>query len=135
MNLISDNILIDSGQQSPISPAIYPTFDGYNFADPSSWTSGHPFDRYKTMREESPVMWTNTDKGLSGFWSVTRYDDIKAAELAHSVFSSQRGSINMGVPERKQWRPEKLMLAAFNSLINLDEPLHRDMRMLSLIHI
>ena len=128
MKLISDNILIDSGQRFPTSPAVYPTFNGYNFADPSAWTRGHPFDRYKTMREEAPVMWTNTDKGLSGFWSVTRYDDIKAAELAHSVFSSERGSINMGVPERKQWRPEKLMLAAFNSLINLDEPLHRDMR-------
>ena len=35
----------------------------------------------------------------------------------------------MGVPERKHWRPEKLVPAAYNSLINLDEPLHREMRM------
>ena len=35
----------------------------------------------------------------------------------------------MAVPERRHWRPEKLMPAALNSLINLDEPLHREMRM------
>ena len=35
----------------------------------------------------------------------------------------------MAVPERKHWRPKKLMPAALNSLINMDEPLHREMRM------
>jgi hypothetical protein len=34
----------------------------------------------------------------------------------------------MAVADRKLWRPEKLVLAAYNSLINLDEPLHREMR-------
>ena len=68
-------------------------------------------------------------KDISGFWSLTRFEDIKAAELAHNVFSSQRGGINMAVPDRKHWRPKKLMPAALNSLINMDEPLHREMRM------
>ena len=49
-------------------------------------------------------------KGMSGFWSVTRYNDIKEVELAHRVFSSQRGSINMMVADRKLWKPEKLAL-------------------------
>lgn len=129
MNLISDDILIDSGQQLPIHKAIYPTFEGFKFSDPAAWTKGHPFDLYKKMRTEAPVMWSPTNKDFSGIWSVTRYDDIKKVELDHSVFSSQRGSINMAVPERKQWRPKKLVSAAFNSLINLDEPLHREMRM------
>ena len=74
-------------------------------------------------------MWSPAEKGISGFWSVTKYNDIKQVELAHSVFSSQRGSINMGVPDRKQWRPKKLVPAAYNSLINLDEPQHRELRM------
>ncbi len=129
MKLISDEILVDTGQQVPTYEATYPTFEGFNFGDPAEWTGGHPYDIYKKMRQEAPVMWSNTRKELSGFWSVTRYDDIKEVELAHSVFSSQRGSINMAVPDRSQWKPEKLMPAAFNSLINLDEPLHRDMRM------
>ena len=129
MKLISDEILIDSGQERPTHAPIYPAFDDFRFWDPAAWTHGHPFAQYKVMREQAPVMWTTPGRQLSGFWSVTRYNDIKEAELAHSVFSSQRGSINMGVPDRKQWRPEKLMPAAFNSLINLDEPLHREMRM------
>ncbi|MFT6016234.1 MAG: cytochrome P450, partial [Candidatus Azotimanducaceae bacterium] len=129
MKLISDDILIDSGQQLPIHKATYPTFEGFKFGDPAAWTKGQPFDLFKKMREEAPVMWSPGEKGASGIWSVTRYDDIKKVELAHSVFSSQRGSINMAVPEKKHWRPKKLMPAAFNSLINLDEPLHREMRM------
>ncbi|MFT4819421.1 MAG: cytochrome P450 [Candidatus Azotimanducaceae bacterium] len=129
MKLISDDILIDSGQQRPIHEATYPTFDGFKFGDPAAWIKGQPFELFKKMREEAPVMWSPGEKGASGIWSVTRYDDIKKVELAHSVFSSQRGSINMAVPEKKNWRPEKLMPAALNSLINLDEPLHREMRM------
>jgi cytochrome P450 len=129
VKLISDEILIDSGQQTPTFDATYPMFDGFNFGDPAAWTKGHPFDVYKKMREQAPVMWSPGEKGLSGIWSLTRYDDIKQTELAHSVFSSQRGSINMAVPDRTQWRPEKLMPAALNSLINMDEPLHREMRM------
>jgi cytochrome P450 len=129
VKLISDEILIDSGQQTPTFDATYPMFDGFNFGDPAAWTKGHPFDVYKKMREQAPVMWSPGEKGLSGIWSLTRYDDIKQTELAHSVFSSQRGSINMAVPDRTKWRPEKLMPAALNSLINMDEPLHREMRM------
>ncbi len=129
MKLISDDILIDTGQELPIHEATYPTFEGFKFGDPAAWTKGQPFDLFRKMREEAPVMWSPGEKGVSGIWSVTRYDDIKKVELAHSVFSSQRGSINMAVPERKQWRPKKLMPAALNSLINLDEPAHREMRM------
>ena len=129
MKLISDEILIDTGQQRPIHEAIYPTFEGFKFSDPAAWTSGHPFDLYRKMREQAPVMWSPGQKNMSGFWSVTRYDDIKEVELAHSVFSSQRGSINMGVPDRKHWRPKKLVPAAINCLINFDEPMHREMRM------
>jgi len=128
LKLISDDILIDSGQLVPTYEAKYTTIEGFKLWDPSAWTNGHPFDLYKRMREEAPVMWLSADKKLSGFWSVSRYEDIKIVELAHSLFSSQRGSINMAIPDKKQWRPEKLMLAAINSLINMDEPLHREMR-------
>ena len=129
MRLISDDILIDSGQQEPSAASVYPRFSEFDFANPSAWTSGHPFELYQKMRSEAPVMWTSNRQGMSGFWSVTRYADIKAVELEHALFSSQRGSINMSVPERKHWKPEKLVPAAYNSLINMDEPLHREMRM------
>lgn len=129
MKLISDEILIDTGQELPIYNAIYPSLSGFKFGDPAAWTKGQPFDLFKKMREQAPVMWSPGEKGVSGIWSITQYDDIKKVELDQNVFSSQRGSINMAVPERKNWRPAKLMPAAYNSLINLDEPQHREMRM------
>ncbi len=128
VRLISDDIFIDSGQQDPVYDAAYPSFNEFAFWDPSSWTNGHPYELYKKMREQAPVMWAPPDKAFSGFWCVTRYDDIKEVELAHKVFSSQRGSINMVVPDRKQWKPEKLVPAAYNSLINMDAPMHWEMR-------
>ena len=129
MNLVSDEILIDSGQESPTHEATYKTLEGFKLWDPDAWTNGHPFELYKRMREESPVMWLPGERRMSGFWSVTRYEDIKEVELAHSIFSSQRGGINLAVLDRKHWRPEKLVPAALNCLISLDEPLHRELRM------
>jgi len=128
MQLISDEILIDSGQINPTHDAAYPMLKGFEFANPNSWTSGHPFEMYRKMREQAPVHWSPGDKRFSGFWSVTRYEDIKAVELAPTVFSSERGSINIGVGPREQWKPKKLIPAAMNSLINLDAPRHMEMR-------
>ena len=52
MQLISDEILIDSGQKLPINEAIYPMFNEFKFWDPAAWTDGHPFEMYKQMREQ-----------------------------------------------------------------------------------
>jgi cytochrome P450 len=128
MQLISDEILVDTGQVDPTHKGTYPAFGGFDLANPASWTSGHPNHYYKRMREEAPVHWSPGQKQFSGFWSVTRYDDIKTVELNPQVFSSQRGSINLGVGPREKWRPKKLIPAAFNSLINLDAPHHMEMR-------
>ena len=79
------------------------------------------------MREESPVMWTRGRKPTSGFWSVSRYEDVRHVELNPDIFSSQRGSMHMAVlpPSGKA---DRLMYAAHNSLINLDADIHRDLR-------
>ncbi len=128
MELISDEILIDTGQIMPIHEAAYPMVTGFNLGNPNSWTSGHPFDFYKQLRETAPVHWTKGTDRISGYWSVTRYDDVKHVELNPALFSSQRGSINLGVGPRDQWRPKKLVPAALNSLINMDAPQHMEMR-------
>jgi len=86
LKLISDDILFDTGQNAPTFDATYPTFGDFRFWDPSAWTNGHPFEHYKQMREDAPVMWTAPDQKLSGFWSVTRYEDIKTVELDHRTF-------------------------------------------------
>ncbi len=128
MDLVSDLILEDKPQAEPTFDAIYPRLDDFQLWDPSAWTQGHPHDFFKRMREEAPVLWQSADKRRAGYWSVSRYEDIKNVELASDVYSSERGSINMFVMPRKEWTPKKLIPAAFNSIINLDQPHHMEMR-------
>ena len=125
---VSDDILLDSGARDPVFDEIYPRLPGFKLGVTNSWTRGQPFDFYRRMREEAPVMWSQIKKPSSGFWSVVRYDDVKHVELNPQIFSSQRGSINMSVLRNDKGKAERLMYAAYNSLINLDADLHRDLR-------
>ncbi|MEM9842667.1 MAG: cytochrome P450 [Pseudomonadota bacterium] len=129
MRLISDDIFVDNGIEDPAFPLIYPQLEtDFELWNPNSWTRGHPYHLYQQMREQAPVMWSRMKRGGAGFWSVSRYDDIKAVELAPDIYSSQRGGINLAVPPRKSWRPEILVRAAMDNLISMDEPQHMQMR-------
>ncbi|MEO0607892.1 MAG: cytochrome P450 [Pseudomonadota bacterium] len=129
MRLVSDDILVDSGAEGPTFPAVYPQLErDFEFWNPNSWTRGHPYELYAQMRANAPVMWSKMGRGGTGYWSVSRYDDIKAVELAPELFSSQRGGINMAVPPKDHWRPEILVRAAMDNLIAMDEPHHMQMR-------
>ena len=128
MNLVSDRILIDDGRKMPSYDLKFPILKGFKLGNPNSWTQGHPYGFYKQMREDAPVMWTPMRKNMSGFWSVTGYDDIKAVELAPKTFSSERGSMLLSVAPRSKWPGEKLVPASLNCLINLDAPRHMELR-------
>ena len=128
MKLVSDHILIDSGIKTAGFNPAYPVFTDFELANPNAWTQGQPYDFYKKMRENAPVMWTPTRKSMSNFWSVTRYNDIKTVELAPQIYSSERGSIFLGVAPRHKWPGDKLVPASFNCLINMDAPRHMEMR-------
>jgi len=127
--LISDKIFLDTGVQDPVHSAIYPMLESdFELWNPNSWTSGHPFSLYEKMRTNSPVMWSKFPRGASAYWSVSRYEDIKAVEQQTHIFSSERGGINMAVPQRKDWKPEILVRASLDNLISMDEPKHMHMR-------
>ena len=91
---------------------------------------GHLFDVYKQMREQAPVMWSSWAKKISlGFGLLPALRTLKLRSL-RTMFSHRNAVASIWpCPERKHWRPKKLMPAALNSLINMDEPLHREMRM------
>ncbi len=129
MRLISDDIMVDSAKATPANAMTYPNLEtDFRLWNPNSWTRGHPHDLYARMRNEAPVMWSQMRKGADGFWSVSRYDDIKHVELNPQIFSSQRGGINLAVPPREHWRPEILVRASMDNLISMDEPQHMHMR-------
>ena len=129
IDLISDHILEETRQTEPTFPAVYPHIDGFNLTSPSAFTAGHPYDYYKALRENAPVAWSPVKGNAKGIWSVTRYEDIKTAELAPQIYSSERGSINMGMPPKHMRFPKKLFPAAINNLINLDAPRHMELRL------
>lgn len=129
MKLISDEIMVDDSTAMPVHEMTYPMLEtDFQLWNPNSWTRGHPYELYSSMRNDAPVMWSKMRKGVSGFWSVSRYDDIKAVELNPEIFSSQRGGINLAVPPREHWRPEILVRASMDNLISMDEPQHMQMR-------
>ncbi|MEM8578462.1 MAG: cytochrome P450 [Pseudomonadota bacterium] len=62
-----------------------------NLADHDSFTDGVPHATFQTMRDDAPLHWTPAFGGYKGFWSLTRYDDISAAQKQPDVFSSAQG--------------------------------------------
>ena len=130
MRTVSDQLVTDTRALAPIFPQVYPTLSGFQLDNPSSWTAGQPYELFSKMREQAPVMWSRPmpKKPVSGFWSITRYEDIKRVELAPEIFSSQRGSMHLAIPNRSEWKARQLMEASLNSLINLDGALHISLR-------
>jgi len=75
-----------------------------DLADPAVWTAGPPYELFARMQREAPVhhspQRSAPDEG--GFWSITRYDDIREVSRDHRTYSSERRGIfgvdDIGVP-------------------------------------
>jgi cytochrome P450 len=94
----------------------------------SAFTGGQPFDAFKSMRENAPVCWCKEPAELGGgFWALTRYDDVRAVSLNPQVFSSQKGGILMAYGNPAQRHPV-LHRASLDQLINMDQPIHFELR-------
>ncbi len=53
-----------------------------------SFSAGHPHDQYAWLRQNAPVYWHAQADG-SGFWVLSRYQDIYDTSRNHQVFSSE----------------------------------------------
>ncbi|MEL6451103.1 MAG: cytochrome P450 [Pseudomonadota bacterium] len=62
-----------------------------NLADHDSFVHGVPHDTFAQMRRDAPLHWTPAYGGDKGFWSLTRYADIMAAQRDAQTFSSAQG--------------------------------------------
>lgn len=68
-----------------------PKDDGYaDLASHDSFVEGAPHNTFSRLRRDDPVSWTDWDAG-EGFWNLTRYEDIFAANADWQTFSSARG--------------------------------------------
>jgi cytochrome P450 len=61
-----------------------------NLVDPELYSHGDPFTQWRWLRANDPVHWHQPAE-LPGFWSLTRYHDIRAAYRDAETFSSAQG--------------------------------------------
>ena len=94
--------------------------DSVDLADPAVWDDGPPYELFARMQREAPAHFSPQrnlpDEG--GFWSITRFEDVRAVSRDHRTFSSERRGIfhmdDVGVPLDMQ----RLQL------ISMDPPRH-----------
>ena len=73
------------------SPESRIALDEINLADTDLYTKGDAHLVWQTMRAECPVFWQEQDGG-SGFWAVTRRDDVHRVLSEYQTFSSEGGT-------------------------------------------
>jgi len=89
-----------------------------NIVDPDVYLNGFPHATFKRLRDEDPVSWWDEEEG-SGFWAVTRYDDVLSVSQ-NRIFSSSRG---IRLEEMKEDE-----LKARRTMMEMDPPEHTNYR-------
>lgn len=131
MRALSETIRDEDPNYRPQTQPIYPDKpDDWDLTDILQFREGQPHDYFHKLRKAAPVSWWDLppQTGMSGFWALTKYEDVKHVDLNAKLFSSQDGGILMGYSS-KAASPRRLRDAALDSLINLDQPYHVPLRM------
>ncbi len=126
MQLISQTA-VTSGPASPRHAPIFATPAGVDFDNPLTFIDGPPYGAFARLREAAPVAWLTSGSDNSGFWALTRHDDVMRANSDPETFSSQKGGIllSSGTPET---RHPLLGRASLDAMINMDQPWHLQLR-------
>jgi cholest-4-en-3-one 26-monooxygenase len=98
--------------------------DAVDFWELGIFAGGIPHDVFGRLRRECPVAWNRASDAGTGFWSVTRYDDVVAVNRDVATFSSQRrGMMMFDTPTLGSADDARMM-------IELDPPRHTRYRRL-----
>ena len=96
--------------------------DDVDLTDLDVWERGVPHDWLALLRRDAPLYWQPETEG-SGFWVLTRYEDVVRVAKEWETFSSELGGTSL-----QDLTPEEL--AARRSMIDTDPPPHTRMRAL-----
>ncbi|HEY3701514.1 MAG TPA: hypothetical protein VGL32_04580, partial [Acidimicrobiales bacterium] len=94
-----------------------------DLADKDVFVRGVPHDMLATLRSEAPICWQDEPDG-SGFWAVTRYDDVVAINRDWETYSSNRGSALLMDQDDEMLAQQRMMM------LNMDPPMHTRYRLL-----
>jgi cholest-4-en-3-one 26-monooxygenase len=91
--------------------------DDIDLDNPDNFVSGTPHHWFKQLRREAPVHFHKERAGV-GFWSLTKYEDVKYVSRNPQLFSSWLGGTN--IPDR----PEEALMGMRMIMLNMDPPQH-----------
>jgi cytochrome P450 len=86
-----------------------------------AFVDGRDGELFRRLRDDDPCHWNPEPDGGRGFWSLTRYDDVKTAALDWRTFSSAGGTQIQDRRAEGHGKP---------SIHNMDAPRHRLLRRL-----
>ena len=98
--------------------------DDIDLSNPDSFVAGWPHDAFALLRREAPIYWHPARNGSSGFWVVSKYRDVMAAQLDSRTYSSARGGTIL-----REFQGEELE-ANRAIMLNMDAPRHTRFRRL-----
>jgi cytochrome P450 len=97
------------------------TLTDVTLADLSLFAEGAPWQVFEDLRRNDPVHWNVEEAPNSGFWSVTRYNDIVDVLRDTETYSSEIGAANLEELDTRQLEIRK-------SILETDGPRHRALR-------
>jgi cholest-4-en-3-one 26-monooxygenase len=97
--------------------------DDIDLLNPENFVAAVPHDAFRALRRHAPVFWHKETKG-SGFWAVTKYEDVATVSRDPRTFSSARKAVFTFDPVPEDLARMQLMM------LNMDPPKHTKLRAL-----
>jgi cholest-4-en-3-one 26-monooxygenase len=102
--------------------ATFESIDGIDLLA-TTWGSGVPHDQFDRLRAEAPVYF-HEEPNDTGFWALTKYDDVKRASYEWETFSSELGGTFIPTADEEALATLRL------TILNMDPPHHHRYRRL-----
>jgi len=96
--------------------------DQVDLADLGAFERNEAWGMFETLRAEDPDHWTEEHDGGSGFWAITRYEDIEAIDKDPETFTSTKFT-NLEEPPAEYQELRR-------SILESDGPRHQSLRKL-----
>lgn len=96
-----------------------------DLTDMRPFVAGTQHELFRVLRDHDPLHWNDETDGGRGFWSLTRYADVRDGATDHERLSSAEGT----------QLAERRVEGKLHSLHNMDEPEHGKLRRIAIPYL
>lgn len=96
------------------------TLEHIDLSDHDAFVDAVPHEAFAALRRDDPVHW-NPEPDGTGFWAVTRYEDIRQVHRTPELFSSEIGGTSLEDIDPAHIEKRK-------SMLDMDPPRHDELR-------